>query len=167
MKFGRNWEICNYIDEEITFDPEDDVGAHMAFNFFNCEKIKVTIPGKFKNFLLNKCKRVELNVDSCVSMGEIIKCERIKVYVEETVPQISVELCNQVEVYGTLKSKSKLSIMTTASQSVSFKFPKDEGEYDPKNEEHDPIKTEVVPESFCSKFVNGKFKTIPEEGGFD
>jgi len=57
--------------------------------------------------------------------------------------------------------------MTTASQSVSFVAPKDPGTYDPNNEEHDPNKTEVVPETFCSKYVNGKFVTIPEEGGFD
>ena len=57
--------------------------------------------------------------------------------------------------------------MTTASQSISFKFPKDPGTFDPNNEEHEPEKLEVIPESFCSKFVNGVFKTIPEEGGFD
>jgi hypothetical protein len=65
---------------------EDDVYAGMTFNFFNCEKCKVTIPGKFKNFMLNKCKRMELNVDQTVSMGEIIKCERIKLYIENVVP---------------------------------------------------------------------------------
>lgn len=117
--------------------------------------------------MLQRCKRFDINVESCVSMGEIIKCERVKLTVEKTVPQVSIELCNQVEVFGTLESKAKISIMTTASQSISFKVPKDPGTYDPKNEEHDPIKVEVIPESFCSKYVNGAFKTIPEEGGFD
>jgi len=57
--------------------------------------------------------------------------------------------------------------MTTASQSISFKYPKDPGTYDPNNEEHEPEKLEVIPESFCSKFVDGKYKTIAEDGGFD
>lgn len=57
--------------------------------------------------------------------------------------------------------------MTTASQSVSFKYPKDPGTYDPNNEEHEPEKLEVIPESFCSKFHGDTFKTVAEEGGFD
>lgn len=160
------WTISDYIDDEITFD-EYDVGPAMTFNFFNCEKLKVTIPGKIKNFMLQRCKRIELSVEATVSMGEIIKSERVKLFVEKTVPQVSVELCNQVQVMGTLESKNKVSIMTTASQSVSFQVPKDPGTFDPNNEEHDPNQTLVIPESFCSKFVDGKFKTIPEEGGFD
>lgn len=117
--------------------------------------------------MLQRCKRVEIYVDACVSMGEVIKSERIKLFVEKTVPQVSVELCNQVEIMGTLESKQKISIMTTASQSISFKVPKDPGTFDPNNDEHDPNQTFVIPESFCSKIVNGEFKTIPEEGGFD
>jgi adenylyl cyclase-associated protein len=163
---GSFWEVSNFIDEDIVFE-EDDVYAGMTFNFFNCEKCKVTIPGKFKNFMLNKCKRMELNIDSCVSMGEVIKCERIKLYIENTVPQVSIELSNGVQVYGTMESKNKVSLMTTASQSISFTVPKDPGTFDPNNEEHDPNKTEVIPESFCSKFVDGKFTTVAEEGGFD
>jgi hypothetical protein len=57
--------------------------------------------------------------------------------------------------------------MTTASQSVSFKHPKDPGTFDPNNEEHEPEKLEVIPESFCSKFHGDVYKTIAEEGGFD
>ena len=72
-----------------------------------------------------------------------------------------------MQVFGTMESKNKISIVTTASQSVSFKYPKDEGTYDPNNEEHDPFKTEVIPESFTSKLKDGKYETIPEEGGFD
>lgn len=72
-----------------------------------------------------------------------------------------------MQVFGTMESKNAVSLMTTASQSVSFTVPKDPGTFDPNNEEHDPNKTEVVPESFCSKFKDGKFTTVAEEGGFD
>ena len=166
LKF-MTWEVSNYVNgEEITFD-EDDIGPAMTINCFNCEKIKVTVPGKIKNFMLMKCKKMEINLDSCVSMGEVIKCESVKLYVEKTVPSISVELSNGIQVFCTLESKNKTSISTTASQSVSMVAPKDPGTFDPKNEEHDPNKTEVVPETFCSKYVDGKFVTAPEEGGFD
>ena len=168
MKIERGlvWEVSNYINDEITFE-EDDVSPSHTFNFFNCEKLKVNIPGKFKNFMLQRCKRVELNMDACVSMAEVIKSESIKLHIATTCPQVSIELCNQVEIFGTLESKKRVSIMTTASQSISFIFPKDPGTYDPNNEEHDPNQKAVIPESFCSKFVNDKFITVAEEGGFD
>lgn len=99
LKF-RTWEVSNYVNDEITFE-EDDIDPGVTVNFFNCEKLKVKIPGKFKNFMLQKCKSIEIHVDACVSMGEIIKSERIQIYVETTVPQISVELCNGVQVFST------------------------------------------------------------------
>jgi len=55
--------------------------------------------------------------------------------------------------------------MTTASQSVTFKIPNPD--FDETKEESDPMKTEVIPESFVSKITNGKFETKAEEGGFD
>jgi len=64
------------VNDEITFD-EEEIDSGMTFNFFSCEKLKVTIPGKFKNFMLNKCKNIEIHVIACVSLGEIIKSERI------------------------------------------------------------------------------------------
>lgn len=79
------WEISNYINDEITFT-EDDVSPSHTFNFFNCEKLKVNLPGKFKNFMLQRCKRLELNMDACVSMAEVIKSERIKLNISTTCP---------------------------------------------------------------------------------
>jgi len=81
----KTWEVSNYKDETIEFDA-DKIDSGFTFNFFNCENIKVAIPKKIKNFMLNKCKRVEIEVEQCVSMGEIIKCERIKLTVGTAVP---------------------------------------------------------------------------------
>lgn len=60
LKFNT-WEVSNFVDAEIVFE-EDDVDPSKTFNFFNCEKLKVTIPDKFKNFMIQRCKRMELNV---------------------------------------------------------------------------------------------------------
>lgn len=158
------WEISDYKNDTIVFT-EDEVQADFTFNFYNCEKLKVVIPGKIKNFMLMRCKRFKLELPSCISMGEVLKCEGVQLHVAETVPQISVELCNQVEVFATKESVDKIAIMTTASQSVSFKIPNPD--FDETKEESDPIKTEVIPESFVSKLTNGKFETKAEEGGFD
>ena len=94
----------NYVNDEIKFE-EDDLDAGMTINFFNCEKLKVVVTVKIKNFMFQRCKRCEIDVVACVSMAEIIKSERIKINVEKTLPQVSIELCNQVEVFGTLESK--------------------------------------------------------------
>lgn len=132
------WEISNYINDTIEFT-EEDVESDFTFNFYNCEKVKVIIPGKIKNFMLMRCKRFNMTIPSCISMGEVLKCERVAIHVEETVPQISVELCNQVEIFATEKSVDKIAIMTTASQSVTFKIPNPE--FDETKEESDPMKT--------------------------
>ena len=54
---GMTWNVSNYINDEIVFD-EFDAGPGMTFNFFGCEKLKVTIPDKIKNFMLQRCKRM-------------------------------------------------------------------------------------------------------------
>lgn len=76
------WEVMNYVNDEIKFD-EDDLGPGMTINFFNCEKLKVVVPCKIKNFMFQRCKRVEIDIVACVSMAEIIKSERVKVNVEK------------------------------------------------------------------------------------
>lgn len=39
---------------------------------------------------------------------------------------------------------------------MSFCYPKNEGEYDPKNEEDDPNAVVMIPETYIVKLVNGK-----------
>ena len=49
-------------------------------------------------------------------------------------PYISIEGCNGAQVVATLESKATLNIQVTASQSVSFEYPKDPGTFDPNDE---------------------------------
>ena len=71
------WNVSNYVNDEIVFTEDEIYSTGFTINFFGCEKFKVTIPVKIKNFMLQRCKRVEIHVVSCVSMGEIIKSENI------------------------------------------------------------------------------------------
>lgn len=87
----------------------------MTFNFFNCEKTKVIIEGKCKNVMFQRCKKLEVRVDECLSMMEIIKCENSKVFVNKKVPITSVELSNGIEFFATLESKPSLKVACTAS----------------------------------------------------
>jgi len=57
-----------------------------------------------------------------------------------------------------------LIIKTTASQSVSFNYPKNPGTFDPNNEEEDDSVQVAIPETFATKLVNEKIETTPEEG---
>lgn len=79
------WEVSNYVNDTIEFT-EDEVQADFTFNFWNCEKVKVKIPGKIKNFMVMRCKRFNIEVPACVSMGEILKSERVAIHVDETLP---------------------------------------------------------------------------------
>ena len=88
----KTWEISNYGDETLVF-PAAEVNAGMTFNFFNCEKTKVVIEGRFKNLVMSRCKKMQLTMDDCVSMIECLRCETIKVTVIKKCPMISIELC--------------------------------------------------------------------------
>ena len=88
----------------------------MTVNMFNCENVKVTIPGKVKSFMLSRCKGIELSIDACVSKGEMIRCERVQLRINISVPYVSVELSKNIEVHASAQSKHNIQIMTTASQ---------------------------------------------------
>jgi hypothetical protein len=66
----------------------------MTFNFFNCEKTKVIIEGKFKNVMFSRCKKVDFQMEEAMSMAEILKSEGMKITVLKRCPQISIELSN-------------------------------------------------------------------------
>ena len=162
----KTWELSNYGDETVVF-PAAEVNPGMAFNLFNCEKTKIVVEGKFKNMMLSRCKKVQVTVDELISTLEVIKSEDIKVNVSKKCPTISVELTQGIVITATQESKKNINIMTTASQSVSMVVPKTEGTYDPNDDEEDPNKQLVVPESFLSK-INDKDEIVVEpQVGFD
>jgi len=97
-------------------------------------------------------------------MMEVIKSEDCIVRVENRLPCISIELSNGVQVYSTAASKSTISLNTTASQSVSFNYPKDEGTFDPEDSEEDGWLRAVLPETYNTKLVEGKPVTVAMEG---
>jgi len=105
VKKGKIWECSNYKNETLKFEgSEVDIGT--GFNFFNCERCKVIIVGKFKNFMFQRCKRIQFSVEECVSIGEIINSDDFKVTVQDRLPTVSVEKSNGVQVITTLKSKA-------------------------------------------------------------
>jgi adenylyl cyclase-associated protein len=100
----KTWEISNYGAETLTF-PASEVNPGMTFNFFNCEKTKVIIEGKFKNVMFSRCKKIDFKMDEAMSMVEIIKSEGMKMHVSKKCPQISIELSNEVQIFATMESK--------------------------------------------------------------
>lgn len=47
----KTWDVSNCCNDEIVFN-ENEVDSKTSFNFSNCDKLKVTIPGKVKSFML-------------------------------------------------------------------------------------------------------------------
>jgi adenylyl cyclase-associated protein len=101
----KTWEISNYGAETLFF-PAAEVNSGMTFNFFNCEKTKVVIEGKFKNAMLSKCKKMEIKMEEAMSMMEILRCEDIKLTVTKKCPAVSVELSMGVQLITTAESKT-------------------------------------------------------------
>lgn len=104
---------------------------------------------------------MQIECDEAISMTEVIKCENMQFTINKGMPSINVEHSQGVRVLATLASKNNISINTTCSQSVSMVYPRDEGSYDPNNEEEPTEFTGVCPESFSNKLIDGKFVTNP------
>jgi hypothetical protein len=116
---------------------------------------------------MSRCKKVNLTFDDAMSMLEVLKSEAIKITVIKKCPTISVELCDGVQVTATAESKKLVGISTTASQSVSLHYPKNEGTFDPNDEEDDDSKTSIVAETFNSKLDDKDVLQIVPVYGMD
>lgn len=99
---GKTWEVSNYVNEKVVFTEEEVNMPGMTFNFFNCEKTKVKIPGKIKNFMLMRCKKFDIEIDEAVSMGEILRSEQVKLYVNTSLRTVSIELSQGIQIWPTL-----------------------------------------------------------------
>ena len=158
-KKGKIWELCYYKEETIKFEGKD-VDNGVMFKFFNCEKCHIVIIGKFKGFLFSRCKRINFQLEDCISLGEMLNCDDMKVTPFKALPCLSVEKSNGVQVFATDESKEKIEIRTTASQSVSFCVPKEEGTYDPEASDCEDSITTMIPETYITKLVDKQVKIV-------
>jgi len=55
-------------------------------------------------------------------------------------------------------------VACTCSQSVILHYPKDEGTYDPNDEEAEDSITAAIPETWLAKITNEKVQVIAQEG---
>lgn len=77
---GMAWEYSHYKKKDGDIIVEaDDAQPGMSFNFYNCENVKVVIPGKVKSILLSRCKKVDLKFDETIAMVEVIRSDECKV----------------------------------------------------------------------------------------
>jgi len=115
-KRGPNmYEFADYKNETIVIEG-DEVKPSSTFNFFNCERTKVIVKGKFKNICLSRCKRVNFEVDSCLSMIEVLKSDTCKVKVNGKIPMMSIEHCQEFGITcNTKESKDGLTLNVTCS----------------------------------------------------
>ena len=84
----------------------------------------------------------------------MLNCEDCKVTPFKACPCLSVEKSNGVQVFSTDESKDKIEIRTTASQSISFTYPKEEGTYDPEASDCEDSILTVIPETYITKLVD-------------
>jgi hypothetical protein len=59
VKKGMIWEFADYNKATIKLE-EEQVDPKMTYNFFNCERCVIIIPGKIKGVMLSRCKGSKL-----------------------------------------------------------------------------------------------------------
>lgn len=72
----------------------------MKHGFFieNCQDCTIHITDKFKSLQMNKCDKIILIVNNCVSGLEIMNGENLQIYVKESSPSIAIDKCQKVRV---------------------------------------------------------------------
>ena len=91
---GMSWEFSHYKkkDGDIIV-AEDDAQPGMSFNFYNCENIKVVIPGKIKSVLLSRCKKIDLKFDETIAMVEVIRSDECKLRIMVGNKRVEAQHC--------------------------------------------------------------------------
>jgi hypothetical protein len=66
VKKGMIWEFADYNKETLKLEAHQ-IDSKMSYNFFNCERCNIVIPGKIKTVLMSRCKGTKLQVDEVIS----------------------------------------------------------------------------------------------------
>lgn len=144
---GHKWVVEHQTKEsasgvmtiEIT-DPKQQV------YMYNCEDITVQLKGekKVKSIIMDKCRRVNMVFDTCISACEMVNSQKIQCQVTGVCPSFSIDKTIGCLVYLSKESLATTSFVTSQSSEMNVSFPDGEEQ-----------KELPIPEQFVHKLVDG------------
>lgn len=145
---GHKWVVEHQTKEsansgvltiEIT-DPKQQV------YMYNCEDVTVQLKGekKVKSIIMDKCRRVNVVFDTCISACEMVNSQKIQCQVTGVCPTFSIDKTIGCLVYLSKETLATTSFVTSQSSEMNVSFP-----------DGDEQKELPIPEQFVHKLVDG------------
>ncbi|KAL0213114.1 hypothetical protein RCL1_006740 [Eukaryota sp. TZLM3-RCL] len=144
-KDKRRIRIENYTEGHVEVD---DIQSSQTVGVYNCKNCTIKLNGKSRNLSLEKCYKVGVIFDSCISQVEIMHCEGVELQPLGPVPIINVESTRGFKVYFTEQHVAHTEIVSAGSSEMNILAPI-----------ADDIKEFNIPQQYRHRFDNGVLKT--------
>mmetsp|Transcript_2889 Transcript_2889/g.4287 ORF Transcript_2889/g.4287 Transcript_2889/m.4287 type:complete len:511 (-) Transcript_2889:202-1734(-) len=109
---------------------------------FNCEDVTVQVKGeKLKSIIMDKCRRVNVVFNSCISSCEMVNSQKIQCQTTGVCPTFSIDKTVGCLIYLSADSRNVTSFVTSQSSEMNVSYPDDNGVY----------KEVPIPEQFVHK----------------
>jgi len=125
---GNKWVIEHQTKKEgptITIEIKDP--KHQVYAF-DCEDITIQVKGdKSKSIVLDKCRRVNVVFNSCISSCEIVNSSKIQCQTTGLCPTFSIDKTVGCLVYLSEESAKNTSFVTSQSSEMNVSYPTKDG----------------------------------------
>eukprot|EP00756_Hemistasia_phaeocysticola_P025791 Hpha_TRINITY_DN16023_c7_g1::TRINITY_DN16023_c7_g1_i2::g.120022::m.120022/K17261/CAP1_2, SRV2; adenylyl cyclase-associated protein len=152
---GKKWNVEYFTGSrsELT-TVEVDVERSQTLYVYACQYTFIKVKGKINAINLYKCKKVQLQFESCIGQLEITDVEGAEVQVLGQLPAVTIDKSTEVMLYIS-KESLEVDITTCASTNVNVTVPG-------KTAEDDPVELQIA-EQFSHKVVGNKVESNPVE----
>eukprot|EP01062_Namystynia_karyoxenos_P014336 TRINITY_DN1515_c0_g1_i1.p1 TRINITY_DN1515_c0_g1~~TRINITY_DN1515_c0_g1_i1.p1 ORF type:complete len:1004 (+),score=408.84 TRINITY_DN1515_c0_g1_i1:80-3013(+) len=144
---GKKW-TCEYhagtrLDQKKV---EVKVDRSQTLYVYACQHCYIKVEGKINAINLYKCKKVQLEFESCIGQLEITDCDGAEVQVKEKLPAVCIDKSTEVMLWLSRQSLD-CDITTCASTCVNLTVPG-------KTDADDPVELAIA-EQFIHKVGKG------------
>ena len=150
---GFKWVVENQTKESVSKEAvslQDGVmtveisDPKQQVYLYNCNGIAVTVKGKFKSLVLDKCEGCAVVYDTLISSAEMVNCKKIQLQVNGVCPVFTIDKTVNVLIWLSKESLEVSTFTTSLSSEMNVSFPDGEDQ-----------KEVPIPEQFVHKLTNG------------
>lgn len=144
---GFKWVVENQTKETasggLTVEVTDSKQQVYAYN---CEGVTLQVKGKVKSVVLDKCTKVALVFESCISSVEIVNCKRIQVQTTGICPTFTIDKTTGCLIWLSKESMAVSSFVASMSSEMNVSYP---------DEKSGDQKEVPIPEQFVHTLKDG------------
>jgi len=151
---GNKWVVEHQTKKEGPSLSIDIADPKQQVYVYNCEDVTIQVKGdKLKSLILDKCRRVNVVFNSCISSCEVVNSQKIQCQTTGLCPTFSIDKTVGCVVYLSEQSVKTTSFVTSQSSEMNVSYPDDKG----------VMKEVPIPEQFIHKIGAGAAAGLTSE----